>query len=92
MSYIYDFAIYMRFCRGLIMYILNFLKFSATSFRRWLRCRLLEGDTYKRQAHGLLNHWLDPHPTVADVVVVYGEVSIVEVQIVRDVVIPWVST
>ena len=74
------------------MYILNFIKFSATAVRRWLRCRLLEGDTYKRQVHGLLNHWIDPHPAVADVVVVYAEVSIVEVQIVRDVVIPRVST
>ena len=72
------------------MYILNFLKFSATAFRRWLRCRLLEGDTYKGQSRELLKR-LRPEP-VAAVVVVHVDVTTDEAQEVRAVTGPWVST
>ena len=72
------------------MYILNFLKFSATAFRRWLRCRLLEGDTYKGQSRELLKR-LSPEPAVA-VAAAHADDTTVEDQDVRDVTVPWVST
>ena len=53
----------------------------------------LEGDTRRGQAHGLLDHWLDPVPESAiatDRVDV--NVIIVEEQVVRDVVVLWGST
>ena len=72
------------------MYILDFLKFASTALRRFLRCRLLEGDTYKSQPRGLLKR-LRPEPDVA-VVEVHVDVTTVEVQAVRVATTPWVST
>lgn len=72
------------------MYILDFLKFASTALRRFLRCRLLEGDTCKSQSRELLKR-LRPEPVVA-VVVVHVDVTTVEVQVVRVVTVPWVST
>ena len=65
------------------MYILNFIKFSATAVRRWLRCRPFRWATPikgKCTDYSTIGSILNP--AVADVVVVYAEVSIVEVQIV----------
>ena len=73
------------------MYILDFLKFASTALRRFLRCRLLEGDTYKSQSRGLLEQRLRPESVVA-VVVDHGDVTTVEAQAVRAVTVPWEST
>ena len=52
---------------------------------------LLEGDTGKRQAQGLLECWLDSVPVVA-VVIAHDDDTTAEVQAVRGVVVPRVST
>lgn len=64
------------------MYILDFLKFSATAFRRLFRCRLLEGDTCKGQSRGLLEP-ADHEPVVAVEVAVQEDVITADVQVVR---------
>ena len=58
--------------------------------RRLLRCRLLKGDTSKRESHRLLEP-ADSEPVVA-VISVHEDVTIVEVQVARAVVRLWVST
>ena len=72
------------------MYILDFLKFASTALRRFLRCRLLEGDTCKSQSRELLKR-LRPEPVVA-VAAAHEDVTTVEVQAVRAATAPWVST
>ena len=51
----------------------------------------LEGDTYKGQAHGLLECWLDPVHVVAGAGA-HADGATAEDQVVRVVVPPWVST
>ena len=51
----------------------------------------LEGDIRRGQAHRLLARWLDPEPAVA-VVVAHDDDTTVELQLVRVLAEPWVST
>ena len=68
------------------------LFFSATALRRFLRCRLLEGDTYKSQSQELLKR-LRPEPEdAAAAAVAHVDATTAEVQAARAAVVPWVST
>ena len=62
----------------------------SITLRRYPRCRLLEGETYKGQSRELLEP-ADPEPGVAGAAV-HVEDTTVEEQVVRAAAVPWVST
>ena len=54
--------------------------------------RLLEDDTYKRQSKELLERWLNPKPHIAEGICTHVDTTTVELQIVRIVTVPRIST